>query len=103
MKILYKNYILQPGLNAKDRWDLIKTITVTVRSDTLMGKKRTDGRKEGDSYEKKEELGYDMMLENAISKCISYLLAENESVTNLRGYLDEYKRHKSELIKLLKQ
>jgi hypothetical protein len=50
---------------------------------------------------KVEDIGYDMLLENAISKCISYHLAEKEDTVTLKGFLEAYRKEKEELIKLL--
>ncbi len=103
MIIKFKEYTLRPGPFAKDRFDVLKTIPVTVKSDSLpSGKKRSDGRKIGDIYEKEDPIAYDLLLENAIEKIIRLSLAEKEIVTDLGGYLKEYKKAKLEIENLLK-
>jgi len=102
MKIKFKHFTLQPGLYARDRWDVLKTSPVIMNNTPVMRKKHGDIPVGTIVGTKEEELGYDMILENAIQKTISYLLAEDESTTDLNGFLDAYKKQKSELENLLK-
>src|SRR5512133_2187252 len=98
MDIIYKDFKLSPG-NAKERFDLMRTRKVTVKSDKLpSGKKRTDGKKKGDNYMADGIIGYDMLLCNALHEIIAISLAEKEEVTDLKGYLVEYKRMKDEIL-----
>jgi hypothetical protein len=102
MKIKYKDFILQPGMYAKERWDVIKTVPVTMSSLPNM-KSKYPKAKNGDIVGTREiDLGYDLHLENAISKIISYLLADNDSITDLKGFLKEYSSIKSEIENLVK-
>lgn len=101
MKITFKNFILQPGPSAKDRWDLLQTNQVVMTNLPAM-KSKYPKAKIGDIVgESQKELGLDMRLENAIEKCISYLLSDKEDVTDLRGYISAYKSERLELEKLL--
>ena len=93
MKIQYKNYLLCPAIGCEDRFDIYKTITVTVKSDkTPQGKKRTDGLKTGDTYQKDEAIDFGMRLGNAVHKIILYSLAENEETTDLKEFLAQYRK-----------
>ena len=98
MTIKYKNFILQPG-NAKDRFDIIQIKSITANGRTVAG--RDTGRKAGEVYEKKEEIAYDMRLENAIEKIIRLRLSENKSIVDLKTYVEEYKKQFNELKKML--
>lgn len=92
MKIKYKNYLLVPATGCEDRFDIYTTTKVTVKSDKIMGKKRKDGLKPGDSYEKTEPIDFGMRLGNAIQKIVLYSLAENGETIDLKGFLAEYKK-----------
>jgi hypothetical protein len=102
MKIQFKGYTLIPATGCEDRFDIYTTTTVTVKSDKIMGKKRKDGLKPGDSYEKTEPIDFGMRLENAIQKIILYSLAENQDTTDLKGFMAEYKKYLAEIESLLK-
>ena len=102
MTIKFKEFTLQPGPNAKDRFDLLRTKEVTMNNTPMM-KSKYPKAKQGDIVgTKEEELGLDMLLENAIEKCIKYLLADKEEVTDLKGYINAYKSERLELERLLK-
>jgi hypothetical protein len=96
MKILFKGYILTPVPASLDRFDISKKVIATAKID------KKDGVKKGTQYEREEEIAYGCSLESAIQKIISYSLAEKEGTTDLRGYVDAYKKEKLELEKLLK-
>jgi hypothetical protein len=102
MKIQFKNYLLVPAIGCEDRFDIYTTTKVTVKSDKIMGKKRKDGLKAGDSYDKTEPIDFGMRLENAIQKIILYSLAENQDTTDLKGFMAEYKKQLAEIESLLK-
>jgi hypothetical protein len=102
MDIIYRDFKMTPG-NAKERFDLMRTRTVVVKSDKLpSGKKRTDGKRKGDLYEAYSPIGFDMHFENAVHEIIAISLSEKEGVTDIKGYLAEYKRMKDEILNLLK-
>lgn len=97
MKIEYRNFVLQPGQTAKDRWDVIRMRPLLMSNLPKMREKYGDipiGTVIGTTD---DELAYDMKLDHAISKIVAYLLADNEDTTDLKGFIAEYKRLKSEL------
>jgi hypothetical protein len=102
MKIQYLNYSLVPAVGCEDRFDIYSTTKVTVKSDKMMGKKRKDGLKIGDSYEKTEAIDFGMRLENAIHKIILYSLAANQDTTDLKGFLTAYQKQVEIVNNLLK-
>jgi hypothetical protein len=61
MTIKYKNFILQPG-NAEDRFDIIRIKSITTQTGIVAGRKTK--RKAGEVYQKREEIAYDMLLED---------------------------------------
>jgi hypothetical protein len=99
MTIKYKNFILQPG-NAKDRFDIIQIKSITAQAGGIAERKGV--RKAGEVYEKKEEIAYDMLLENAIDKIIRLSLSENKDTVDLKTYVEEYKKQITELKNILK-
>ena len=102
MIIKFKHFTLQPGQTAKDRWDVLRTMPITMNNTPRM-KSKYPKAKIGDIVgTKEEEIAYDMQLENAVMKAISYLLAENEDVTDLRGFLRSYREQKNELGSMIK-
>jgi hypothetical protein len=102
MKVKFNNYLLVPAVGCEDRFDIYSTTTITVKSDKIMGKKRKDGLKPGDSYEKTEPIDFGMRLENAIQKIILYALAAKEDTTDLKGFLVAYKKEMDKVNNLLK-
>jgi hypothetical protein len=103
MKIKFKNFTLQPGQTAKDRFDVLQTKEVKMNNTPSMIKKWGKNVPIGTIVGTKEdELAYDMLLENAIQKIVLYELSENESVTDLQGFIAEYKKTRAEIESLLK-
>ena len=101
MEIKFKGFTLKPGMYAKDRWDLTRTKNSVMNSLPQM-KVKYPKAKVGDIVgTTEEELGYDLCLETAIAKVISYLLAEKEETTDLKGFIKAYKGMKDELESLL--
>lgn len=101
MKIKFGDFTLQPGLNAKDRWDLLRTKDKVMTSHPSMKSKYPKAKVGQIVGTTEEEIGYDLRLENAISKAIAYRLADNEDTTDLKGFIMAYKGMKEELESLL--
>ena len=102
MKVQFNNYLLVPAVGCEDRFDIYSTTTITIKSDKIRGKKRKDGLKPGDSYEKIEPIDFGMRLENAIQKIVLYALAAKEDTTDLKGFLVAYKKEMDKVNNLLK-
>ena len=102
MKIQFKGFTLQPGQTAKDRFDVLQTKEVKMNNTPMMVKKYPKTPIGTIVGTKEEEVAYDMRLENAIPKIVLYYLAENESTTDLKGFLAEYKKCVKEIENLLK-
>ena len=98
MNIKFRNYLLTPATGVEDRFDLSKIVTATTKSD----KKQIDGRKKGDKYETTKEISYGLRVEEGLQKIILLCVAENTDTSDIKGFLDEYKAVKSELLTLLK-
>lgn len=95
MIIKFKEYTLTQDQIAVERFNLSRLVTATAKKDMV------DGVKAGESFQKEEVIGWGYNLENALSVIISYELIKNDSVTDLKGYLREYRSVKNELTKLL--
>jgi hypothetical protein len=102
MKIQFKGFTLQPGETAKDRFDILQTKEVKMNNTPMMVKKYPKTPLGTIVGTKEEEIAYDVLLENAIPKIVLYHLVENESVTDLKGFLTEYKKCVKEIESLLK-
>jgi hypothetical protein len=102
MKIQFKGFTLQPGQTAKDRFDILQTKEVRMNNTPMMVKKYPKTPIGTIVGTKEDEIAYDVLLENAIPKIVLYHLAENEAVTDLKGFLAEYKKCVKEIESLLK-
>jgi hypothetical protein len=102
MKIKFKDFTLQPGQTAKDRFDILQTKEIRMNGTPMMAKKYPKTPIGTIVGTKEEETAYDVLLENAIPKIVLYYLSENESVTDLKGFLAEYKKCVKEIESLLK-
>jgi hypothetical protein len=95
MKIIYKEYTLQPDVIAVERFNLSRTIKVTATKD-IKG-----GCKKGDTYDKEETLGYGYRLEEGLKQIIAFELIKNDDTVDLKGYLLAYKKINNELLKAI--
>ncbi len=102
MKIQFGEYTLIPGQTAKDRWDVLRRKDIVMKDTPMMRNKYGDAKEGTIVGEKDEEIAYDMLLQNAIEKIISYSLADKEETTDLKGFLFEYKKQIANLESLLK-
>lgn len=102
MKITFGDFILQPGMNTKDRWDVLRRKQIAMAQSPMMQKRYGNIETGTIVGEKEEEIAYDLQLENAVKKIISYTLADNEETTDLKGFLLEYKKQIEKLENLLK-
>jgi hypothetical protein len=103
MKLKIKEFTLVPSLHAEERWDITKEVTAVVKNNnTVKGQPRKDGLKVGAKFQRTEDVGYGVTLENAIEKIIALRLAENEETADLKSFIREYKREKNEILNLLK-
>ena len=71
------------------RFDLIEIVT----------RKKKDSE---ETYPAESVIGYDMTLENAINRIILEKMKSNEETVTFREFLDEYKKEKEEIEKLIK-
>lgn len=85
LTLKYKNFILIPSPNAKDRFDLF-----------VLNK----NQKLGKDYNK--IVGYGYRFDEAIHQIISEELSENSDINELKGYVDAYKLAVKEIISILK-
>ena len=102
MKIQIGDYTLQPGLTAKDRFDLLKRKQITMNNTPMMVKKYGNVPVGTIVGEKDEEIAYDLNFDTAIRKIILYYLAEDKDTTDLRGFITAYKKQVDKVEELVK-
>ncbi len=95
MKITYREYTLRQDVIAVERFNLSRVITAIATQDLK------SGVKEGEEYQKEEELGYGYTLENAIQKIIAFELIKNDSTVDLKAFLRAYKEIKEDILTTL--
>lgn len=93
MKIQYKDYFIEPSVNATDRFDLSRAITRTKKQDP------SNPNAPVETYGAEDEMGFGMSLENCFQQIIKKetTLSFGESVTTISEYLAQYKKEKEEL------
>jgi len=94
MKIKIHDYILTPSVNATRVWDLSQKIT----RNKVDKKTRVET---GETYEDEQMIGYGMRLEACIMQIIADNLNKKEETVSLKQYLNEYKKEKDEILKIL--
>ena len=87
MIIEYKNYILEQTVH--DRFN-IKHIV------------KFKDKKTGETKIREDILAYDVTIETGINEIIFYRLKKKQETTDLKGFIQEFKREKEELINTLK-
>lgn len=98
MIIKYKNYTLEPCSTCPDRFDLYEEVTATVKGK----KERKDGLKEGDTYTRRDEIGYSYTLEGGLNKIIFCEANKKQTVVDLKQFVDFYKAERNALQNILK-
>lgn len=95
MKINYKEYTLDQDTIAVERFNLSRIIKAKATQDLV------SGVKEGEWYDKYEELGWGYTLENGIQKIISFELIKKDDTVDLKAFLRAYKSIKEDITKLV--
>jgi len=86
MNIEYKNYVI--AQSQSDRFHLQKKVL----------RKKKDDETE---YEVLDDMAYDVKLDSAINFIIHEELSEKKETVTLKEFLNEFKREKEELMKVL--
>jgi hypothetical protein len=81
----HNGFVFIPSEHCRDRFDLYRT-----------GSNGNTGK------ETKKLIGYGYRMEEALLKMIGVRLAERTDITDIQGYVREYKKAKSEIKNLLK-
>lgn len=85
LELKYRDFILTPSTNAKDRFDLYRV---------------AKNQKTGKDFNK--TIGYGYRFDEAIDQFIKEKLSENGDITTLKGYVDAYKEAVAEVKSILK-
>ena len=86
--IKIREYNITPCMNAPKRYDLSKTVTKTKKST-------------GEKYEGTNDIGYGMPLESCIENIIFLEVNKGNEITDLKQYIETYKKVKDEIIQIV--
>ena len=94
MNIKIGKYRINQSVNSA-RFDLVEVVK-------RQKKDKATGKPNGETYEAENNLGYDMRLESCIERIVINKLRENTKTVELKEFLEEYRKEKQEIEKLVK-